>query len=339
MYLLLLGLSFVAERPASPSLDLAQSHDGKLPLVYSENYNIEFFGLEKRHPFDSVKYRRVVDMLVRKRALSRNDFIEAAKPPDELLHLAHDEGYLRSLNSSWTMARIAELPFLRFFPGRLTRQLIVEPMLYQAGGSLLAALAALRHGWAINVGGGFHHASYAHGEGFCAIADISLVVKYLLREGLVQKIMIVDFDAHQGNGHETDFMDDPAVYILDVYNKDVYPKDGAAKPGIDYKVELGAFTSDREYLRQVHDAVEHALAEFRPDLIIYNAGTDVLAGDPLGALNISSAGIVARDELVFKKALDLKIPVVMLLSGGYQKSNAEVITDSIMNLKLKFRLF
>jgi hypothetical protein len=71
---------------------------------------------------------------------------------------------------------------------------------------------------------------------------------------------------------------------------------------------------------------------------VYNAGTDCLAGDPLGQLDVSAAGIVARDECVFDAAQRAKVPVVMLLSGGYQKSNAAVIADSIVNLNEKFKL-
>ena len=61
-------------------------------------------------------------------------------------------------------------------------------------------------------------------------------------------------------------------------------------------------------------------------------------GDPLGNLNISDEGIIKRDELIFHYALNYKIPILMVLSGGYQKRNAPVIADSIQNLFNKFNL-
>ena len=339
IYLLLQGAVLATNRPPAPPLQLAQDFAGKVPLVYNENYNIEFFGLEKLHPFDSVKYREILDILLNKKAVDRSKLIDAAPPDDALLHLAHSDDYLKSLQSSWTLARIAELPFLRFFPSHLSQNVLLEPMLYQMGGSLLAAEAALKFGWAINLGGGFHHASYSNGEGFCALADISLIVKYLRREKQAQKIMIIDLDAHQGNGYETDFISDADVYILDVYNKDVFPHDEYAKKGIDLKVELDAFAADAEYFPKIEKAMDKAFSEFKPDLIIYNAGTDLMTGDRIGALDISPAGIVKRDEMVFQRALGKKVPIVMLLSGGYQHTNAAVIADSLLNLQKKFKLF
>ena len=96
-----------------------------------------------------------------------------------------------------------------------------------------AAYIAMQRGWAINIGGGFHHCSATRGGGFCAYADITLAIKHLFlnpnAEGKPRKAMIVDLDAHQGNGHERDFMEDDNVYIMDVYNRDIYPHDGFAK--------------------------------------------------------------------------------------------------------------
>lgn len=66
---------------------------------------------------------------------------------------------------------------------------------------------------------------------------------------------------------------------------------------------------------------------------MYNAGTDILKGDPLGYLSISPQGIIIRDEIVFKKARQRGIPIVMLTSGGYQKKTARIIATSILNLK------
>ena len=339
IFLLLQGAVLLTNRPPAPPLNLGQDFSGKIPIVYNDNYNIGFFGLERFHPFDSAKYGKIVNILLSRNAIDRSKLIDAAPPGDDLLHLAHSDEYLTSLQSSWTLARIAELPFLRFFPSRLSRNVVLEPMLYQMGGSLLAAKAALKFGWAVNLGGGFHHASYDNGQGFCALADISLIIKYLRREKIAQKFMIVDLDAHQGNGYERDFNKDDDVYIMDVYNKDVYPNDTYAKQGIDLKVELDAFAADKEYFSKVEPALDKAFTDFKPDLVIYNAGTDLMSGDPIGALDVSPAGIVKRDEMVFRRAFDRKIPVVMLLSGGYQKSNAAVIADSLLNLKKKFQLF
>ena len=76
----------------------------------------------------------------------------------------------------------------------------------------------------------------------------------------------------------------------------------------------------------------------QPDIVMYNAGTDILDGDPLGHMRVSAAGIAARDAAVFEAARAAQAPVCMVLSGGYVKGNAAVIADSIANLITKFKL-
>jgi histone deacetylase 11 len=82
--------------------------------------------------------------------------------------------------------------------------------------------------------------------------------------------------------------------------------------------------------------LEEDMDSFRPEFVIYNAGTDILEGDPLGNLSITAEGIIIRDEMMIQMCVDRKIPVAMFLSGGYQKVNAEIIANSIQNLLQKF---
>jgi histone deacetylase 11 len=100
------------------------------------------------------------------------------------------------------------------------------------------------------------------------------------------------------------------------------------------QVELEQGTCDSVYLCALEAALQRAVAEFpEPHLLIYNAGTDILAGDPLGRFSISPAAVIQRDAAVFALAAEqLKCPVVMLLSGGYTKASAGVIVDSVVNL-------
>lgn len=252
---------------------------------------------------------------------------------DDLL-VVHTKEYLKSLKKSCMIARITEMLPLVLIPNCALQRNYLKPMRYQTGGSILAGRLALDRGWSINLGGGFHHCSNNRGGGFCPYADISLLIHFLLNHerNRVSKVMIVDLDAHQGNGHERDFCHTNNVYIMDVYNKRVYPRDDEAKAGIKCKIELDPFTSDFEYLDLVETNLEQSLQEFHPDIIVYNAGTDVLEGDRLGCLSISSSGVIRRDQLVFMKARERRVPIVMLTSGGYQRCTAKVIAESILNL-------
>ncbi|XP_077948639.1 histone deacetylase 11 isoform X3 [Gasterosteus aculeatus] len=268
-----------------------------LPIVYHPDYNITFMGLEKLHPFDAGKWGKVIHFLKEEQFVTDGNIVEALEATKEDLLVVHTQRYLNRLK---------------------------------------AAKLAVDRGWAINVGGGFHHCSSDKGGGFCAYADITLAIKFLFErvEG-ISRATIIDLDAHQGNGHERDFLDDGRVYIMDVYNRHIYPGDGYAKRAIKRKVELDWGTEDSEYLQKVELHTDGALNEVRPDILVYNAGTDVLDGDPLGGLSISPEGIRKRDEIVFRAARRRGVPILMVTSGGYQKKTARIIADSILNLRLQ----
>ncbi|XP_063283168.1 histone deacetylase 11 isoform X1 [Pelobates fuscus] len=303
------------------------------PIVYSPDYNITFLALEKLHPFDSGKWGKVITFLRDEQLITDDTIVTAREATESDLLVVHTRRYLNKLKWSFVVATITEIPPLLFLPNFLVQRKVLRPLRTQTGGTIMAGKLAIDRGWAINVGGGFHHCSSEKGGGFCAYADITLAIKFLFDhvQG-VSTATIIDLDAHQGNGHERDFLDDKRVYIMDVYNRYIYPGDNFAKRAIKRKVELDWGTEDEEYLQKVDTHVQGALNEMKPDIIIYNAGTDILDGDPLGGLSISPQGIIKRDEIVFTIARSRGIPILMVTSGGYQKRTAKIIADSILNL-------
>ncbi|KAL5558771.1 hypothetical protein UlMin_034982 [Ulmus minor] len=307
----------------------------KVPLIYSSTYDIAFLGIEKLHPFDSAKWGRIFGFLIKDGVLDKRCVVEPLEATNNDLLVVHSESYLNSLNSSVNVATIIEVPPVALFPKCLVQRKVLYPFRNQVGGTILAGKLAKERGWAINLGGGFHHCSGGRGGGFCTYADISLCIHFAFDRLNISRVMIIDLDAHQGNGHERDFANDGRVYILDMFNPGIYPFDYEARRYIDQKVEVASGTRTDEYLKKLDEALEVAAHNFDPELIVYNAGTDVLDGDPLGRLKISPDGITNRDEKVFRFALERSIPIVMLTSGGYMKSSARVIADSIINLSEK----
>ncbi|KAI3468134.1 hypothetical protein Pfo_024797 [Paulownia fortunei] len=310
-------------------------HTSKVPLIYSSSYDIAFLGIEKLHPFDSSKWGRICRFLIAEGFLDKKHIVEPQEAKREDLLVVHSESYLDSLKSSLNVSTIVEVPPVAILPNCLVDKHVLYPFRKQVGGTILATKLAKERGWAINVGGGFHHCSAEKGGGFCAYADISLCIYFAFIRLNISRVMIIDLDAHQGNGHEKDFSDDRRVYILDMYNPDIYPFDYEARRYINQKVEVVSGTATNEYLSKLDGALKVAADAFDPELIIYNAGTDILDGDPLGRLKISPDGVATRDEKVFMFARERDIPLVMLTSGGYMKSSAKVIADSIINLSNK----
>src|SRR5690242_11221077 len=134
-----------------------------VPIVYSPNYNITAFGLERLHPFDSRKYRRIRDWLIRQGLRSPQDFQAPAPAAEADLLRVHTRDYLRSLRSPVVLARILELPPVRFLPAWFTHWRVLRPMRTATGGTLLACRLALQKGLAVNLGGGYHHAGPTRG--------------------------------------------------------------------------------------------------------------------------------------------------------------------------------
>ncbi|XVE97666.1 hypothetical protein REPUB_Repub03eG0038500 [Reevesia pubescens] len=307
----------------------------KVPIIYSSYYDITFLGLEKLHPFDSSKWGRICRFLISEDYLDKNSIVEPLEASTDDLLVVHTEAYLNSLKNSVNVAMIAEIPPIAILPNWIVQRKVLYPFRMQVGGTIIAAKLAKERGWAINVGGGFHHCCSGRGGGFCAYADISLCIHFAFVMLNISRVMIIDLDAHQGNGHEIDFADDGRVYIMDMYNPEIYPFDMKARNYITQKVEVVTGTTTDQYLKELDKALQVARGKFAPELVVYNAGTDILDGDPLGGLKVSPDGVVQRDEKVFRFARERNIPLVMVTSGGYMKTSARVIADSIKNLSKK----
>lgn len=115
----------------------------------------------------------------------------------------HSPEYLDALHSrSAKVAEVTELAPLALLPHMLLERALLTPMRAHVAGTALAAALALSHGWAINLGGGMHHAHADAGGGWCCYADITLALRRVRAAsgGAVRRVLLVDLDAHQGNG-------------------------------------------------------------------------------------------------------------------------------------------
>lgn len=158
--------------------------------------------------------------------------------------------YLLKLCYTISICSYVEMP-LFIFPAFLLRWRVLDPMLIATEGSILSVCAALKLGWAVNLSGGFHHASFDEGGGFCVYPDISLAVHYLRTRMGMRRIMVVDLDAHQGNGHERDHLDDPDIFTIDCYNHHIYPHDRKAARAIRRDIGVQSSTTTDQYLLRI----------------------------------------------------------------------------------------
>lgn len=324
-------------------LSIPTMGDEQLPIVYSPRYNFRAFGLERLHPFDGRKFERIVDLLG-----VRGLTVEPVALPWNFLKATHTAAYLDSLhgpNAAAAVAAILEIGLIRWLPRCIVRRFIVERMRLHYSGTVQAAWLALEHGWAVNVGGGFHHASRGAGHGFCMFNDLSAAAWSLLegrhvgecrgpatRAKRVERVMIVDLDAHQGDGHEEDLEAEIAagrVHIVDAYDPTLFPQRADLRPWIGTEIHYDEEDTGAHFLRRLRKKLPRALDVFQPDIVLYNAGTDTLEGDPVSGLQQTAETILERDRLVWQACRSRGIPIAMTLSGGYQRRTAEVVAESL----------
>jgi histone deacetylase 11 len=259
----------------------------KIPIVYSKHYDIGLAGMERLHPFDTRKHGKVYRYLRDTLGIGEDAFYVPTMASEAELLSVHTPRYLDSLKRSYNVAFIAELPLLAFVPNALLQKRVLDPMRYATKGTILGAELALEYGWAVNLSGGYHHAKADSGGGFCFFADVPIALYALFEKRPELSVLIVDLDAHQGNGNETIFKDDPRVRIFDVYNEAIYPQDDAAKRYIAFDYPVPVSTGDEAYLGLLEKELFEAIESFKPGLIVFIAGTDVLEGTPLICLMIN----------------------------------------------------
>ena len=307
-------------------------------VVYSPGYDIRFWGLEKLHPFDSCKYGRTWQALLNRFGdrLHNASITPASSATLDMLRTIHTEDYLNQLKRSHSVAKALELASLKFLPIGMLDRAVLQPMRLATMGTIIAARTALSSGIAINLSGGYHHASSDRGSGFCVYSDIAIAIALLRQSQRItntDSIVIIDLDAHQGNGLARIFAEDRTVHILDMYNQQIYPHDRQAAQRINCPLPLLSGTQDSEYLGKLQEQLPTFLQQIRrPKIAFYNAGTDIYEDDPLGQLKVSQAGVLERDRFVFQTLMALRIPTVMVLSGGYTPTSYQLIVDSVADV-------
>jgi acetoin utilization deacetylase AcuC-like enzyme len=282
-------------------------------LVYHPRYNMNVGD----HVFPAHKYRLLRDRLLRTGFAAEEDFVAPEPATDDDILLVHDPAWVAKLRNgtlSYQEILRLEIPY---------SQHTIEAFWAATGGTILASRLALISRIGFNVGGGFHHAFADHGEGFCAVNDIAVAIRRLQKDRAIRRAMVVDCDLHHGNGTAGVFADDPSVFTLSIHQANNYPSE---KPLSSLDIHLPDGTGDQNYLVRLQNGLSAALAMFRPDLILYVAGADPFCEDQLGGLLLTFEGLMARDRLVLGRAVRERIPVAVVLAGGYAASVEDTIT-------------
>ena len=299
-----------------------------MKIVYHESYNIDIGLLKFIHPFDGMKFGKVAAQI------QREKLAEIVHPtasiPTSAINVFLDALMRRLMLHKRPILEALEAPYIPLLPYSWLDKRILQPMRWGVAGTLAAAKSALIGADAWNLAGGYHHANPHSMEGFCIYNDIGISYQQLIASGELtadDKILIIDIDAHHGNGNARTFIDNTNVTLLDVYNADIYPNTPVSRQRVDIAVPLPSGTGGELYLNKLSAALKQLDSGYKLAFVV--AGTDVLATDPLGGLKLDIAEVAQSHKLVYQRLKALNIPTVFLGGGGYGKDSAAAIVAGI----------
>lgn len=254
------------------------------------------------------KFGKLCELLLTD-SIATPEHIHTPNPPaTEWIQLIHTPDYIQAYCNGTLDPKAQRRIGLPWSPGLVTRTCTA------VGGTILTAQLALTHGIACNTAGGTHHAFPNYGSGFCIFNDLAIATRVLQTLGLVQKILILDLDVHQGDGTAFIFQNDPTVFTFSMHCEVNFP---ATKQKSDLDIPLPVGMDDDAYLQTLAHYLPDILSDFQPDLVLYDAGVDTHACDRFGKLALTDTGIYRREMQVLSTCLAAGYPVASVIGGGY----------------------
>jgi acetoin utilization deacetylase AcuC-like enzyme len=282
-------------------------HGRDIGVVYSPLYLVDL-GVT---PVDVLRPERILAFLLAYGLLEPEKLLRPQIASLGDLRLAHARRYLEKLRDPGSLTEIVGT---EVWPDLHRQALLAQRA--AVGGTLLATRQALADSaLVINLGGGFHHASRLQGKGFCIFNDVAVAIRRARHDGFTGRILVVDLDLHDGNGTRQIFAEDASVFTMSIHNQSWDQAPATAS----LSLELGPDIEDPTYLGAISRHLPEVLAEVRPELVFYLAGTDPAADDKIGNWRITSAGLLERDRFVVSQVHETGpgTPIVTLLAGGY----------------------
>ena len=296
-------------------------------IAYRPEYVHE---LPEGHRFPMLKYELIPQQLLREGTITSGQLFAPDASSAETVLLTHSAGYLNKLLDQTLSATDTRKIGFPQSPELTSRELFITQ------GSIDCCYHALRHGIALNVAGGTHHAFRDRGEGFCLLNDFAVAANFQLQQRLAHKILIIDLDVHQGNGTASIFGDEPRVFTFSMHGRHNYP---FRKEHSDLDIPLEDNTNDEEYLKQLEDTLPRLIQSVQPDFAFYLSGVDILSTDRFGKLNISMEGCRQRDRYVLSTLQQHRIPVTVAMGGGYSKELKHIVEAHCNTFRVAMDLY
>ncbi|MEX0430695.1 histone deacetylase family protein [Spiribacter insolitus] len=277
----------------------------RIAAVHHPDYTIR---MPASHPFPMAKFSILKHQLVHFESEFQWYLPPLASRAE--LETVHEAHYLDALFAG-TLDRAAERR-----SGFPWSEALVRRVRLETGGTCLTARLALENGLALNAAGGTHHAHADFASGYCLLNDIAVATRTLLAGRVVDRVLIVDLDVHQGDGTARLLANEPRAFTFSMHAARNFP---ARKAVSDLDMPLESGLGDDDYLETLAGVLPRLLDEQQPSLVIYDAGVDVHSADRLGHLCLSDSGLFRRDRFVMEAARRRGIPVAAVIGGGYDR--------------------
>jgi acetoin utilization deacetylase AcuC-like enzyme len=297
-----------------------------MKVFYSDHHHLD---LPPNHRFPIEKYKLLREGLLEQGILSSQNMVKAPLASRKTITLAHTPEYFDSIYSGNVEPKVMRQIGLPW------SEALVHRSLASVGGAICAAEEALISGISGNLAGGTHHALASEGQGFCIFNDLAVVVLHLFQQNLVRRAAIIDLDVHQGNGNAAILGSRSDVFIFSMHGEKNYP---FRKVPSTLDIGLPDGAGDTEYLFALQRALP-SVVEFKPEIILYQAGVDPLQQDQLGRLSLSMQGLAERDYLVLSLAKRLNIPIAIAMGGGYAKPIQATVDAHIQTYRIAKEIF
>jgi len=303
-----------------------------LPLVFDKDI-LGKYDFGRDHPFRGGRFDSFLENLANRLGENSYDLYRGDPVSEQEPFRIADEDYVEfsrefynSLEQDRDSARFDKYHSRDNFPGRRSDKLELAARGVLGQARKACDLVQKDGDVAVSVGGGFHHAKPGSGEGFCIYNDVAYAVKYLREEKGVEKVMVLDTDAHAGNGTYEYFSRNPEVLQVDLHQdpSTIYPGTGYAEEigqgkgeGFTVNVPLPRGAGDASLEFAFEEIVGPVTKEFAPEIIIRNGGGDPYSGDPLTNLGASLAGLnlIGRRVEGLRQSTGSKL--VDLIVSGY----------------------
>ena len=311
----LLLLTGMADRASATEVSRAATG-----LVYHEDYLLHDNGWG--HPETPARLEAIVALLESEGLPGRLQRVAPRAAAEEWLLTVHTSSYLDQLKDASRAAPVQLDPDTSLSAASLR-------VAHLATGGVLAAVDAVMAGQVKNAFAAVrppgHHARPAQAMGFCLFNNVAVAARYLQRHHGLERILIVDWDVHHGNGTQEIFYDDPSVLYFSTHQYPYYPGTGAASEqgvgeglGSTINVPLPAGVGDAEVIAAFKQKLLPAVADFRPQFVLVSAGFDGHRDDPLAQLRMSEDGFRELTRMVMGIADRYAHGrLVSMLEGGY----------------------